>query len=102
MAKKRKTKNKKRSGKRAKRVSRAHSRKSIRRVKTRPKKTRGARISARRKGASKISRTPLSLKGLAKQDGKIKSLITLGKERGYITYDEILREFPTIEDNVTL
>ncbi|OGG76863.1 hypothetical protein A3B35_02100 [Candidatus Kaiserbacteria bacterium RIFCSPLOWO2_01_FULL_54_24] len=29
-------------------------------------------------------------------------MIRLGKERGYITYDEILREFPTIEDNVIL
>ena len=26
----------------------------------------------------------------------------MGKERGYITYDEIFREFPTIEDNVSL
>ncbi len=37
-----------------------------------------------------------------KQQGKVEALITLGKERGYITFDEILREFPTIEDNVTL
>ncbi|OGG79283.1 hypothetical protein A3A39_00370 [Candidatus Kaiserbacteria bacterium RIFCSPLOWO2_01_FULL_54_13] len=29
-------------------------------------------------------------------------MIVLGKERGYLTYDEILREFPTIEDNVVL
>jgi RNA polymerase primary sigma factor len=29
-------------------------------------------------------------------------LITKGKERGFITYDEILKEFPTIEDDVTL
>ncbi len=38
----------------------------------------------------------------AKRQGKVNALITLGKERGYITYDEILREFPTIEDNVVL
>ena len=37
-----------------------------------------------------------------KRQGKVDALINLGKERGYITYDEILREFPTIEDNVTL
>lgn len=37
-----------------------------------------------------------------KQNEKIKSLIKLGKERGYITYDEILREFPTIEDNLSV
>src|SRR3989344_2639228 len=102
MAKKQKKNKKKKSSKRAKRVFRARVRKSARRSSTRAKKTHGARISARKKGAQKISRAPLSLKGLAKQDAKIKSLIKLGKERGYITYDEILREFPTIEDNVTL
>lgn len=37
-----------------------------------------------------------------KQGSKVESLITLGRERGYITYDEILREFPTIEDDVLL
>ena len=36
------------------------------------------------------------------QEKKVASLITLGRERGYITYDEILREFPTIEDDVLL
>ena len=37
-----------------------------------------------------------------KQEQKVAALITLGRERGYITYDEILREFPTIEDDVFL
>jgi len=41
-------------------------------------------------------------RGSHKESSKVASLIVLGKERGYITYDEILREFPTIEDNVTL
>ena len=41
-------------------------------------------------------------RGSAKENTKVQSLIVLGKERGYITYDEILREFPTIEDNVVL
>src|SRR3989344_4867386 len=56
----------------------------------------------------KLKRTiaPISAsKGRAmdgKRQGKVDALINLGKERGYITYDEILREFPTIEDNVTL
>lgn len=38
----------------------------------------------------------------AKEEQRVQALITLGKERGYITYDEILREFPQIEDNVVL
>ncbi len=29
-----------------------------------------------------------------------KAILTKGKNRGYITYDEILRDFPTIEDDV--
>ncbi len=37
-----------------------------------------------------------------KRQNKVEALILMGKERGYITYDEILREFPTIEDNVSL
>lgn len=38
----------------------------------------------------------------AKEETRVAALIVLGKERGYITYDEILREFPHIEDNVLL
>ena len=40
--------------------------------------------------------------GRAKYQNKVEGLIRLGRERGYVTYDEILREFPTIEDNVVL
>src|SRR5262249_31165667 len=47
-----------------------------------------------------LARTTSDLKG--KSAGKVEALITLGRERGYITYDEILREFPNIENNVVL
>ena len=40
--------------------------------------------------------------GRHKYQSKVEGLIRLGRERGYVTYDEILREFPTIEDNVLL
>jgi len=40
--------------------------------------------------------------GQRKYQAKVEGLIRLGRERGYVTYDEILREFPTIEDNVLL
>lgn len=33
---------------------------------------------------------------------KIDRLISRGKERGFVTYDEILREFPTIETDIML
>lgn len=31
---------------------------------------------------------------------RLESVIALGKERGFVTYDEILREFPNIETNI--
>ena len=40
--------------------------------------------------------------GAIRSQVKVDALIKLGRERGYITYDEIIREFPTIEDNVIL
>ena len=42
-----------------------------------------------------------NIKGGKSQD-KVDALTKLGRERGYITFDEILREFPTIEDNMSL
>jgi RNA polymerase primary sigma factor len=39
-------------------------------------------------------------KGGQNQDTKAEHLLKKGKERGFITYDEILKEFPTIEDDV--
>lgn len=41
----------------------------------------------------------LSKKG-QEQEAKMGRLIVRGKERGFITYDEILKEFPTIETNI--
>ncbi|MDP3726579.1 MAG: sigma-70 family RNA polymerase sigma factor [bacterium] len=35
-----------------------------------------------------------------RQEEGFKTLIDKGKKRGFITYDELLKEFPTIEDNV--
>ncbi len=58
------------------------------------------RLSARKTG--KVIPVQNWKVATVKQKRKIDALIALGKERGYITYDEILREFPTIEDNVVL
>jgi len=35
------------------------------------------------------------------QNRKAAKLVSRGKERGFVTYDEILKEFPTVEDDVT-
>jgi RNA polymerase primary sigma factor len=37
---------------------------------------------------------------LKEMDVKAEKLITKGRERGFITYDEIMKEFPKIEDNI--
>ena len=97
MAKAKKTKNKKRKA--VKRV-RKTARHAFVRAKTRAK-ARAAKASRKQKSGKVVPAK--SLGKLARKDGaKVEALIVLGKERGYVTYDEILREFPTIEDNMLL
>lgn len=98
--KKQKTKTKKAARPKA-RVSRGGSKAKMRASKkgllkraAQKRSGKGRKADVRGKAAPKLSGE--------KQSQKVKSLIVLGKERGYITYDEILREFPTIEDNITL
>ena len=52
------------------------------------------------KATKEISRPRYTTRG--KEEVLVGALIKLGRERGYVTYDKILREFPTIEDNVLL
>ncbi len=63
------------------------------------------------KKSSKVSKRTLSKKVLKKpvvkstkqkvdQVLRTDRLVTRGKERGFVTYDEILREFPTIETDI--
>jgi RNA polymerase primary sigma factor len=40
-------------------------------------------------------------KATNERDKKAESLVTKGRERGYITYSEILKEFPHIENEIT-
>jgi RNA polymerase primary sigma factor len=46
-----------------------------------------------------VKAKPLSKKRLA-LEVKAERLVAKGKERGYITYNEILKEFPTVEEDV--
>ena len=101
MAKKKHKVKKKKAVRAHKRVKRAAKRRVARVKKHRVAKRRArSRVKPhmRKKGGS--ASTGRASEG--KRQGKVDALITLGKERGYITYDEILREFPTIEDNVSL
>jgi len=64
-----------------------------------------ASLSARRRSPAKkrtrgnIKRTPANREA-ERQNDKAKKLISRGRERGFVTYDEILREFPTIENDI--
>jgi len=79
------------------RASRKKSAKSkIKKIKTRTTKRPAKAIRA----GKKVPRKTLAMKD--KEQARVDALIKLGRERGYITYDEILREFPTIEDNMLL
>lgn len=59
-----------------------------------------------KKPVKKVVKKPVKIveKKVSKQrqelDKKLAKLVHKGKERGYITYDEILREFPTVETDV--
>src|SRR3989344_2250011 len=68
-----------------------------------------------RKGAGAISRSrgsgkgntrskekskPISKKKLNEREQKVAHLVLKGKERKFLTQDEILKEFPTIEDDI--
>jgi len=106
MAKKKAKKLKKRKA--AKRARRPVHKARVSRTKKRAaaKKARAVKRSAKALKARKkkaASASASTKKGAGdKRQNKVEALILMGKERGYITYDEILREFPTIEDNVSL
>lgn len=92
--------------KRTKKNTKRTSRKSVRHISLRQKTFRTAH-----RGVLRVSRKARPVRSLRakttrdspqKRETKVGALIRLGRERGYITYDEILREFPTIEDNILL
>jgi len=67
-----------------------------------------ARTYVRTKSAArtKLGRTTTPRKIAPKKadnlESKIQDILALGRERGYVTYDEILRQFPSIEDSVVM
>jgi len=68
------------------------------------KKSRRKVGAARQKTRKTKSKQKLKAKSLTKKRVnealKMEHLISRGKERGFVTYDEILKEFPTIETNI--
>ncbi|MSR72996.1 sigma-70 family RNA polymerase sigma factor [Candidatus Parcubacteria bacterium] len=90
MKKNKKTKNKKQA---VKKVKKTGKKKATFTKKIKVKK------SAKKTPAQK-SKARVSAKKSQKSNHSVKQLLAKGKERGFITYDEILKEFPTIEDNI--
>ncbi len=102
----------------AKKVQKSIKKKTVKSVKT--NKTKVAKKETKRKvGVAKKNIATKKTKVVAKKttkptkkvsekvakqsqemEKKLSKLLTKGKERGYVTYDEILREFPNIETDV--
>lgn len=61
----------------------------------------GLKKPAKKAIKAKLSPRALKAKEKAKESlRKAERLVAKGKERGFVTYDEILKEFPTIEDDI--
>jgi len=75
--------------------------------KTKNKKSKKQKVRKVKKQKKQVARKPkvkapvvkVSKKARALTD-KVDRLLVHGKERGFVTYDEILKEFPTIEENI--
>jgi RNA polymerase primary sigma factor len=91
---KRKIKKIKKAAKHAK--TKAKIRKASPRLPAGRQATRHARV----KRIVRIAATGVRAKAAAQMQLSAEQLITKGKERGYITYNEILKSFPHVEDDV--
>jgi len=74
--------------------------------KRKAKKLKIASRASRRKGGKAVKKKKVISRSQTKKKVelalKMERLTLRGKERGFVTYDEILKEFPTIEDNILL
>jgi RNA polymerase primary sigma factor len=73
----------------------------------RPAKKQGAKVAKKavKKTVKKVAvKKPVKPKKLSKAELELEkkaiAMLTLGRTRGFVTYDEILKEFPEIEKNV--
>ncbi len=108
--KKTKASPKKRAQKKGKAPKKRASKKATPRknVKRTPKKTAAKRKPAKKttkrttKKPAKKPAAPRKTKAAKEKDAKIARLLVKGQNRGFVTYAEILREFPTIETDIPL
>ncbi len=100
MAKKTTKKKAKKVAKKPAKGKKAIKKKSVKKAAKRPAK----KVLKGKKGMKAVVRAgALSARQKAKvaQEDKAEALIRKGRDRGYITYSEILREFPHIEEDVS-
>ncbi len=72
-------------------------------VKTKPKsKTKSKPVSRLKIKIKAKPTSPVEKKTSLDTEKKVERLLTKGRSRGFITYTELLREFPSIETNLTL
>src|SRR3989338_2066576 len=74
--------------------------KKIKKAKTKNRTLSPRRKMARMKRIVRTAATGVKAKAVAVKQLSADQLITKGKERGYITYNEILKAFPHVEDDV--
>ncbi|MDE2079219.1 MAG: sigma-70 family RNA polymerase sigma factor [Patescibacteria group bacterium] len=88
-------------------VKHAPKKKAAKKTAARPAKKKAAKKPAHKPASKKVAAKkakPAAKKPAGKKreqlEAKATRLIAKGKERGYITYNEILKEFPTVENDV--
>ena len=76
-------------------------RKAVSKKKTPAKKKKATASKKTNRSSSPKTKVSKSVSAKAREvERKTESLLGKGKERGFITYDEILKEFPTVEDDI--
>lgn len=80
--------------KKAKKVSKAPAKKKVK--KAAPAKHKGTKGKGSKQPVKKVSKADLK----KQEENKMEGIVTRGKERGFVTFKEILAAFPTIEDNI--
>ena len=86
----------------AKKISKASSKKPTSAKKVKSKKV---HVPRHTKKKAKVKAGNAALKQRPARSGndkeeKVERLLLKGKDRGFVTYDEILKEFPTVEDDI--
>jgi len=79
--------------------------KTKKKIVKRKKKIAKKKVGRPKKKIAKKPKKKVSEKVKAKiklQQKKLKKILDKGKERGFVSYDEILKEFPSIEENLIL